>query len=52
MPEELRQQVPLIKEMLKAMDINIIEMEGYEADDLLGTVAKRCETSGMDVTRL
>ena len=52
MPEELRQQVPLIKEMLGAMCINIMEMEGYEADDLLGTVARQCEAQGMDVTIL
>ena len=37
MAEELRQQVPVIKEVLKAMDIAIIEKAGLEADDLLGT---------------
>ena len=52
MPEELREQVPLIKEMLTAMDINIMSLEGYEADDLLGTVARRSEAEGMDVTIL
>lgn len=52
MPEELRQQVPLIKEMLTAMDINIMTIEGYEADDLLGTMARRCEEKDMDVTIL
>lgn len=52
MPEELRQQVPLIKEMLTAMDIAIMTMEGYEADDLLGTMARRCEEKDMDVTIL
>ena len=52
MPEELRQQVPLMKEMLTAMGINIVTMEGYEADDLLGTMAKRSEAKGMDVTIL
>ena len=50
MPEELREQVPLIKEMLSAMGINIMSLEGYEADDLLGTVARRSEAKGMDVT--
>ena len=49
MPEELREQVPLIKEMLSAMGINIMSLEGYEADDLLGTVARRSEAKGMDV---
>ena len=52
MPEELREQVPLIKEMLAAMGINIMSLEGYEADDLLGTVARRSEAKGMDVTIL
>ncbi len=50
MPEELREQVPLIKEMLSAMGINIMSLEGYEADDLLGTVARRSEAKGMDVS--
>lgn len=52
MPEELREQVPLIKEMLGAMGVNIVTMEGYEADDLLGTLARRSEAQGMDVTIL
>jgi len=50
MPEELREQVPLIKEVLKAMGVETISMEGYEADDLLGTIAKRSEDRGMEVT--
>lgn len=50
MPEELRQQVPLIKEVLQAMGVTIIFQEGYEADDLLGTIARRSEAKGMDVT--
>ena len=41
MPEELREQVPVMKEVLQAMGIRIIEQAGYEADDLLGTIAKR-----------
>ncbi len=52
MPEELRQQVPLIKEMLTAMGVNMMMMEGYEADDLLGTMARKCEEQDMDVTIL
>ena len=52
MPSELREQVPVMKDVLKAMGIAIISKEGYEADDLLGTVAKRSEAKGMDVTVL
>ena len=51
MPEELREQVPLIKEVLKAMNIAVIEQAGLEADDLLGTLAKKSEAMGMDVSR-
>lgn len=50
MPAELREQVPLMKEVLKAMGIAIVQQEGYEADDLLGTLARRAENDGMDVT--
>ncbi len=50
MAEELRQQVPVIKDVLKAMDIEIIEKEGLEADDLLGTVSSICEEKEMDVS--
>lgn len=49
MAEELRQQVPVIKEVLQAMDIAIIEKAGLEADDLLGTISRLCEEKGMDV---
>ena len=49
MAEELRQQVPLMKEVLHAMGIRTIEQEGLEADDLLGTLSKRCERMGMEV---
>lgn len=52
MPEELREQVPLIKEMLAAMGVKTVSKGGYEADDLLGTLAVRSEKSGMDVTIL
>jgi len=49
MLDELRQQVPVIKEVLQAMGVKIIEQAGLEADDLLGTISKRCENQGMDV---
>ena len=49
MADELRQQVPLIKELLTKMGVKIIEMEGYEADDILGTLSVRAEKEGMDV---
>ena len=52
MPEELREQVPLMKEMLTAMGVKIVLKGGYEADDLLGTLAVRSEKTGMDVTIL
>ena len=52
MPEELREQVPLMKEMLTAMGVKIVLKGGYEADDLLGTLAVRSEKAGMDVTIL
>lgn len=50
MAEELREQVPVIKEVLKAMGIKIIEQAGLEADDLLGTLSKRSEEQGMEVS--
>ena len=50
MAEELRQQVPVIKDVLRAMNIEIIEKEGLEADDLLGTISHMCEAEGMDVS--
>ncbi len=49
MAEELRQQVPVLKEVLHAMGVRTIECEGLEADDLLGTLSKRCEEQGMEV---
>ena len=52
MPEELREQVPLMKEMLGAMKVKMVSLAGYEADDLLGTLAGRSEKLGMDVTIL
>ena len=50
MAEELRQQVPVIKEVLHAMGVVTIECPGLEADDLLGTLSKRCEEQGMEVS--
>ena len=48
MPEELAVQMPILKEVLDAMGVFRMELEGYEADDLLGTVARQCEASGND----
>lgn len=50
MPEELREQVPVIKEVLSAMGIKIMEQAGLEADDILGTLAKRAEKEGVEVS--
>ncbi|MCF0145166.1 MAG: DNA polymerase I, partial [Eubacterium sp.] len=50
MPDELREQVPLIREVLSAMGIALIMKEGFEGDDLLGTMAVRAEKDGLDVT--
>lgn len=48
MPEELAQQMPLIKEILTAMGIKIVECEGFEADDVLGTLSKMCSDNGAE----
>lgn len=50
MLEELRQQVPVMKEVLQAMGVKLIEQAGYEADDLLGTLSVLAEEKGMDVS--
>lgn len=50
MADELRQQVPVIKEVLCSMGIKTIECAGLEADDLLGTLSRRCEEEGMEVS--
>lgn len=50
MPEELRAQIPLLKQVLTAMHIHILSKEGFEADDVLGTLAKAGEKDGMRVT--
>jgi len=49
MPEELREQVPLMRRMLTAMRIRTISQPGLEADDILGTLARRAEAAGMEV---
>lgn len=50
MPDELAQQMPILKDILKSMKIEIIEKEGYEADDILGTLAKWGQAQKLDVT--
>ncbi|MCM1182751.1 MAG: DNA polymerase I [Roseburia sp.] len=50
MPDELREQVPVIKEVLRAMGVSIVEKAGLEADDIMGTIAKRSERDGMEVS--
>lgn len=50
MPKELCEQVPVLKELLQAMGVTIVEKAGYEADDILGTLAKRAEKEQMDVS--
>ena len=52
MPEELAEQMPIIKDVLRAMNIDIIEKQGYEGDDILGTLAKYGEKQGLEVTIL
>ena len=52
MPDELAEQMHMIKEIFKAMNIDIIEKEGYEGDDILGTLAKYGEKQGLEVTIL
>ena len=52
MPNELAEQMPMIKEILRAMNIDIVEKEGYEGDDILGTLSRYAEKQGLDVTIL
>lgn len=49
MPNELAEQMPIIKEVLKAMNIDIVEKEGYEGDDIIGTLSKYGEEKGLEV---
>ncbi len=48
MPEELAMQMPVLKEVLDAMDIPRYELAGWEADDLIGTISRKCEAAGWD----
>ncbi len=50
MPTELREQVPVMKQLLLAMGICVVEQAGLEADDILGTIARRGEREGMEVS--
>ena len=52
MPDELAQQMPMIKEVLTAMNIDIVQKEGYEGDDILGTLARYGENQNLEVTIL
>ena len=52
MDEELREQFPVIKEILSAMNILYVEKGGYEADDIIGTYSRQADSEGMDVTIL
>lgn len=52
MPNELAEQMPIIKEVLRAMNIDIVEMEGYEADDVIGTLSRYGEKNALEVTIL
>ena len=52
MPEELRSQVPVMKELLKAMKVSVIESPGFEADDIIGTMSRMGEQAGMQVAVL
>ena len=50
MPEELAMQLPVLKDVLDAMSIRRYELAGYEADDLIGTISRRCEAAGWECT--
>ena len=50
MAPELREQVPLIQEVLRSMNICVQTLPGYEADDVLGTIAKKCQSEGLEVS--
>ena len=47
MPEELKQQMPVLKEVLAAMNVKMLSLEGYEADDIIGTVSRKCDEDGI-----
>ncbi len=48
-PDELRTQMPILKDLLREMDIAVVECSSYEADDILGTLSRRAEKAGLDV---
>ena len=48
-PEEIRRAVPIIKDILNAMNITVLEVQGYEADDVIGTVSQLAEKAGFEV---
>ena len=48
MPDGLREQIPLCKDILSKMGVNILELEGYEADDIIGTVSRICDETGIE----
>ena len=52
MPEEMRPQFPVIKEILSAMRLGVLTAEGYEADDILGTLSRKCRENGLDCVLL
>ena len=52
MPEEMRPQFPIIKEILSEMKLGVLTAEGYEADDILGTLSKKCQEAGLDCVLL
>ncbi len=52
MPEEMRPQFPVIKEILGAMGLGVLTAEGYEADDILGTLSRKCRENGLDCVLL
>ena len=52
MPTELAEQMPIIKDVLRAMNIDIIEKEGYEGDDIIGTLSRYGEQKGLEVVIL
>ncbi len=49
MPEEMESQLPRIREVIEGMNIPVVEMDGFEADDLMGTIAKKAKKMGMEV---
>jgi DNA polymerase-1 len=49
-PQELKEQFPAIERMLGAMGVSVLKLAGYEADDIIGTVARRASAAGFDVT--